>query len=119
MLTHILNRKKQSAKLTITDFSKEMLAFAAAKAKSLLQDPFSNLYAIKSDVEKFDADLTFDKLNLSIKCLNAENLSGIPDGSVDAYLASLVLQLVSDPKQAVSESYRVLSKNGRCIFSVW
>lgn len=72
MVPHLLQRKKPTAKVTISDFSEEMLTHAVHKVKLLLQDPYSNLYAKSQDAAKFTEDQTFDKLMLTVKCLNAE-----------------------------------------------
>ena len=47
-----------------------------------------------------------------------ENLSSIPDESIDVYLSSLCLHLTPDPNKALQEALRVLKKGGRLGFSV-
>lgn len=43
---------------------------------------------------------------------NVEDLAGIPDESVDCYIAPLVLHLAENPDKMLAEAKRVLKKGG-------
>lgn len=57
-------------------------------------------------------------VKVSYEVANSEELTNIPDESIDAYLSALCLHLTSDPKKMLQELKRVLKKGKRFGLSV-
>ena len=95
---YLLQNLPPGRKITSIDLSNEMISIAQ-QTKASLASKINNI-----DQEFIEG--------------NAEDLSFIPNESVDAYLSSLCLHLVSDPNKALQESMRILKKGGRIGFSV-
>lgn len=65
------------------------------------------------------AQLKLDGIEHKFIEASAEDLSMIPDGSVDCYIAPLILHLVENPDKMLKEIRRVLKKGGVFGCSVW
>jgi ubiquinone/menaquinone biosynthesis C-methylase UbiE len=57
-------------------------------------------------------------LDIDVRCLNANALDGIADGSFDLIVASMILMNVEDYAGAIREAYRVLAPGGALCLSI-
>jgi len=74
---------------------------------------------IKLAQEKMDAMKNqFSHVDHKFLQGDAEDLSFVPNETIDAYLSSLCLHLVTDPNRALKEAMRVSKKGGKIAFSV-
>lgn len=94
----LLQTLPKGVKYTSIDISEEMIKTAEARKQ-----------ALASKLNEIDHKFVLT---------NGEDLSFIPDESIDVYFSPLCLHLTPDPDKALKEAMRVLKKGGKIGFSV-
>jgi len=95
---NLLPTLSKGAKYIATDISDEMIKLAQER------------------MESFKGQL--DHVDLKFIQADAENLSFIPNETIDAYLSSLCFHLVPDANKTLQEAKRIIRKGGKIGFSV-
>lgn len=109
LLPHMLQRKKTTAQLQVTDLSEQMLSYTQQRVERMISNPLQNLYDSKEAPKPFGSQaVVFDKLNLTISQVNSMDLSKFQNDSFDCYISNLVMLYAADPAAMCKEAYRVL-----------
>ncbi|TDH72612.1 uncharacterized protein CCR75_009040 [Bremia lactucae] len=69
--------------------------------------------------EKNLSGVAMDIVEIKCKVANGQDLNEVATGSVDRYIASLCLQLTTDPDALLREASRTLASNGIAGFTIW
>lgn len=134
--TEICLLKPEESKFYCSDLSVNMCkrAFSnMSKLAELMNEPLGVLNYRKK-ILKNNEELNIEEINLAetennsceIKLFNweviqadNENLRAFGDETIDAYIASLSLNIVTNPDEMIRECLRVLKPGGKAAFSVW
>lgn len=120
LLTHILQRKKNSAEIHLTDFSEQMLAYTLHKLDKFVAHPHQNIYDIDQAPKPFEQkSKLFEQFNLYVSQANSTELTALGNDYFDCYIANLVIHSVPNVAKMYQEAHRVVKKGGRAIFSTW
>ena len=94
--TELIRRKKDTAKLCLSDITMQMLLRAKHRINTMLRTPFSQEYLTMDSydaAEVFEPE-TFSSMNIEFHKANNEDLECFEDGSFDRVIGNLCLHVV-------------------------
>jgi len=123
ILPYLIQMKKNTCKLFLTDISRVKLRVVAKKCETIENTPLSRHiydynYIPTNEEVKEAKEPYFNKfLNVFVERADACNLP-YESSIFDIYFGGMLLQEVNNPFSAIKEAFRVLKKGGRAGFTI-